>query len=553
VVPAAVTGAVTVPSSKSHTIRALLIAACADGTSRIENVLDSADAQSCIAALRELGVTVHVSSGHDAAGGLSVEVIPPAGGMLGRAGTAGGGSANAGHGTGDAEAGLSAGPHLSPSHIDVGNSGTTLFLLTGLAALRPGGICFDGDASIRRRSASQLHDALRALGATVSEPPSAREAPSAADSVAATTAGCAPYCVTGSPQPGRTVAVESPTSQYLSALLLMAPLIPAPMSESSTGATTGFDIRLLYERPYVDMTCWWLDQQGIEYTRREYEFFAVPAGQRYRPFERALPGDYSSATFWFCAAAATGGTVEVRGLAPDDVQGDRQVLEILRTLGCSVEQDAEAVRVSGPITAGGRFDLNAMPDALPALAVAACFAPQSVELVNVPQAREKETDRIAVMAEELGRLGAHVEEMPDGLVVYPAGARGAETSGGLGGATAQAGSPAERPAAARPANSPLHGGTVSSHGDNRVAMALAVAALGAAGPVTIEDAGAAAVTYPEFFEHLASVAPGSVQPNSESPAKRSLESNQPDGGQPGEGQTGDGQTAPPQGGTGSSA
>ncbi len=437
------------PSSKSHTIRALLIAACADGTSRIENVLDSADAASCIAAIRTLGATVNVSPERGAAGGLAVEVIPPAGGILG---------GGAGH---------------PAAHIDVGNSGTTLYLLTGLAALRPGGICFDGDESIRRRSAALLHDALRELGATVTPP--------AGDPEGARGAGYAPYCVTGPPQAGRTVAVESPTSQYLSALLLMAPLIPAPMSESSTGVTTGFDIRLLYERPYVDMTCWWLDRQGIEYSRQGYEFFGVRAGQRYRPFERALPGDYSSATFWFCAAAVTGGSVEVRGLAPDDVQGDRQVLEILRELGCSVEQEADVVRVSGPVTSGGRFDLNAMPDALPALAVVGCFAPAPVELVNVPQAREKETDRIAVMAAELGRLGARVEELTDGLVVYPA-------------------------------ESTLPGGTVSSHGDHRVAMAMAVAALGASGPVAIEDAGAAAVTYPEFFAHLAQVAPGSVQP-----------------------------------------
>ncbi|MEX2445240.1 MAG: 3-phosphoshikimate 1-carboxyvinyltransferase [Alkalispirochaeta sp.] len=494
VAPARAQGTVTVPSSKSHTIRALLIAACADGTSRIENVLDSADAASCIAAVRALGATVNISPGRGEAGGLSVEVIPPTGGILGGA-------------LGERGMLSDDGGHPEPAHIDVGNSGTTLYLLTGLAALRPGGICFDGDASIRRRSAALLHDALRALGATVSTP-----------------SGYAPYCVSGPPQAGRTVAVESPTSQYLSALLLMAPLIPAPMSENSSGATTGFDIRLLYERPYVDMTCWWLDQQGIEYSRSGYEFFGVSAGQRYRPFERALPGDYSSATFWFCAAAVTGGTVQVRGLAPDDVQGDRQVLEILRELGCSVEQDAETVRVSGPMTSGGRFDLNAMPDALPALAVAACFAPDRVELVNVPQAREKETDRIAVMASELARLGARVEELTDGLVVYsargslagaaaaePSTDAGSDESARLGGAATNTGSARLGDAATPASRIALQGGTVSSHGDHRVAMALAVAALGACGAVTIEDAGAAAVTYPEFFTHLAQIAPGSVQ------------------------------------------
>jgi len=357
-------------------------------------------------------------------------------------------------------------PGTTPAHIDVGNSGTTLYLLTALAALRPGGVCFDGDASIRRRSARQLLDALGALGARID----------------VETDGCAPYCVTGPLLPGRTIAIESPTSQYLSALLLAAPLIaPRPRPDTSAdghAAATTITVPLLNEHPYVDMTCWWLDRQRIAYSREGYDTFTIPPGQSYRPVDATLPGDYSSATFWFCAAAITGGSVTVSGLLRDDVQGDRQVLDILADLGCTVAWSDRSVTVTGPLRRGGRFDLNAIPDALPALSVAACYAPETITLANVPQARQKETDRIAVMASVITALGGTVRELPDGLEIEPR---------------------------------VLRGGTVSSFGDHRIAMACAIAGLDATGPVTITDAGAAAVTYPSFFDDLATLAPGSVR------------------------------------------
>ncbi|MFP4153019.1 MAG: 3-phosphoshikimate 1-carboxyvinyltransferase [Alkalispirochaeta sp.] len=453
---------ITVPSSKSHTIRALLIAGAADGPSEIRNALDSADARSCITALESLGVSVEILRRH--ATGLDLAVTPPPGGMLAAA----------------------AESTRSPAHIDVGNSGTTLYLLTALAALRPGGVCFDGDASIRRRSARKLLDALAELGARID----------------VEAEGCAPYCVTGPLLPGRTVAVESPTSQYLSAILLAAPLIPAsllhdapdeapPHPDPPDGArpqpggsgdvlppVTTITVPLLNEHPYVDMTCWWLDRQQIAYSRDDYKTFTIPAGQSYRPVDATLPGDYSSATFWFCAAAITGRSVTVAGLLPDDVQGDRQVLDILADLGCTVSWSDRSVTVTGPLHRGGRFDLNAIPDALPALSVAACYAPEAIILANVPQARQKETDRIAVMASIITALGGTVRELPDGLEIEP----------GV-----------------------LRGGTVSSSGDHRIAMACAIAALGATGPITITDAGAAAVTYPSFFDDLVTLAPASVR------------------------------------------
>jgi len=468
------TGRVLVPSSKSHTIRALLAAAWSDGLSRIENALDSADARSCIAAIETLGARVEILDRGPTGLTLSVAAIPLPEAISSWEGTPQEGAAV----TASQEAAPQEGAAAAAT-IDVGNSGTTLYLLAAMAATLPYRVCFDGDASIRSRSAGPLLEALRELGATVEGGPAA------------------PFCVEGPIRAGRTVALESPTSQYLSALLLAAPLAaPAAVGGGITGeATTTIDLLLLNERPYVDMTCWWLDRLGVEYTREGYDRFIVGAGfgavagagtgtraERYRALDSVLPGDYSSASFWFCAAAITGVPITVEGLDPTDVQGDREVLAILEQMGCTVTWDNRAVTVSDRAHDGGVFDCNAIPDALPILAATAAYAEQPVELVNVPQARAKETDRIAVMAKELGALGVQTAERPDGLKIHPS----------------------------RPT-----GGEVSSHGDHRVAMACAVAALGAEGPVLIRDADAAAVTYPRFFDDLEALFPGAVEVSSE--------------------------------------
>jgi 3-phosphoshikimate 1-carboxyvinyltransferase len=169
--------------------------------------------------------------------------------------------------------------------------------------------------------------------------------------------------------------------------------------------------------------------------------------------------------------------------------------------------------------AGGRFDLNAIPDALPALAVTACFAREPVELVNVPQARAKETDRIAVMAAELSEMGALVRELEDGLVVRPRAAGLGEGPGAAGAISGGTGA-AERTTGAAPGSAappPLTGAAVRGHGDHRVVMALAVAGLGAAGETTVDTAEAAAVTFPGFFETLEALG-GRVSPTHEAAA-----------------------------------
>ncbi len=444
ITPGRLGGEVAIPASKSHTIRGLLIAALAEGESRLLRPLDSGDARACIAACRALGAeieerwtepsadgeeeSVRAQAGNAAAGELSELIVRGTGGRIAS----------------------------SDRPIDVLNSGTTLYLAAGAAALGSKEIVFDGDKQIRARPIQPLLDSLGQLGAS-------------ARSLAGN--GCAPIAIRG-PLSGGLTAIEARTSQYLSSLLMASPLAQGD---------TEIDVPLLNERPYVEMTLRWLDEQGIRYRNEGFRRFFVPGGQRYRAFTGAVPGDFSSATFFLCAAAVTASTLTLRGLDMRDAQGDKEVVNILARMGCRVEVGEDRITISGPGAEGNRgarlvgreIDLNAMPDALPALAVTACFAEGTTRLVNVPQARLKETDRIAVMREELAKMGARIEELPDGLAIE--GAPGA-----------------------------IRGAEVGGHDDHRVVMALSVAALAAAGPTTIDTAEAAAVTFPGFFRLLES-------------------------------------------------
>ncbi|MDR2363211.1 MAG: 3-phosphoshikimate 1-carboxyvinyltransferase [Spirochaetaceae bacterium] len=440
--PHRVSGIFRLPASKSHTIRRLLLAALGEGVSEIAYPLDSLDARSCAAVCRVLGAEI---AEERAADGRAANPPDGEGKKLVRWTV---------RGIGAGDGGLSF--PSSPAAGDVGNSGTTLFLALAAAALGKVPVTFTGDEQIARRGAGPLLDALAGLGARV-----------------ASEKGCTPITVEG-PWKGGRVRLPCPTSQYLSALLLAAPLAPA-------GTLTEIDVPLLNEKPYIELTLSYLDAQNIPYeTDGDFSFFRIPGGGRYRPRNGPVPGDFSSAAFPAAAAAVTGGPVSLLGLNPEDPQGDKVFFDMLSRMGCEVAWTKEPLGRAEPwrltlsrtgTLRGGEFDLNAAPDLLPALAVTASYAEGPTALVNVAHARIKETDRIAVMARELGRLGVLCEERPDGLVVH-----------GTGG--------------------PLKGGAVDGRGDHRVVMALAVAALGAAGPVEIAGAESAAVTYPGFIEIL---------------------------------------------------
>lgn len=403
--PSLLKGGVSIPGSKSHTIRAVVIASLASGTSRIIAPLDSSDTRSALAAARAFGA--EVQAGED-------WVI---------AGTAGR-------------------PSIPGNVVDVGNSGTTLRLFLGAAALCDGWTVFTGDDQTRSRPLQPLIDAYRLLGA---------------EGFTTRGNGCVPAALRGRMAGGRT-EIRAVTSQFLSSLL-----ISAPLAEKNT------EIRVLQlnEVPYVEMTLAWLDGQQVAWERKDWKRFSIRGGQGYRAFDRRIPGDFSSATFFLCAAAITGSELVLGGLDMGDVQGDSAVAGMLAEMGAEVETLPGALRIRGRGLRGAEFDLNSTPDALPALAVAACFASGETRLRNVAQARLKETDRIAVMARELGKMGADVEEREDGLVV-----RGR----------------------------PLRGARVCGHHDHRVVMALAVAGLAAEGETVVDTAEAMHVTFPDFAD-----------------------------------------------------
>lgn len=410
--PSRLSGTVCIPGSKSHTVRAVLIAAMARGESTIRRPLIAADTRSALAAAQGLGAEIKEEDN------------------LWRI-----------RGTGGA-------PRAAGQLIDVGNSGTTLFIALGMASLiRQGEICFDGDQQTRRRSAANLIRSLNDLGSAVT---SEGDKP-----------GCCPIRVRPRLRGGRT-SIECPTSQYLTSLLLCTPL-----AEQDTEIT----VPLLYEHPYAGMTLDWLKRLGIKIEALDdLSHFYVPGGQSYCGFDRDIPADFSSATFFLCAAAITGSELVLPGLDMADSQGDRAVVEYLRAMGARIETDANTIHVrSGAELRGVDLDLNATPDALPAMAVSACFARGRTVLGNVPQARIKETDRIAVMARELSRLGGRVQERADGLVIDGAG---------------------------------LKSGRAHGHRDHRVVMAFAIAGLAADGPISVDTAETAAITFPNFVALL---------------------------------------------------
>jgi len=412
--PGTLHGDICIPGSKSHTIRGLLIGSLASGTSVLRRPLQSADAESCIAACRALGAEVEAES----------DECWQIHGTAGR-------------------------PDPRTHRVDVGNSGTTFFLSLTAAALGTEEIEFDGDRQLRRRSAGPLADVLRQMGAEVWS----RDGDD-----------CPPISVQG-PIRGGSVSIECPTSQYLSSLLIGCPLAPGD---------TDITVPLLHESPYVEMTCAWLRRRSVRFeAKKDFSRVHIPGGQHYTGFEAEIPADFSSATFFLVAAAVTSSELFLRGLDMDDTQGDRAVVWMLEEMGCEVETSEEGVRIRGPETlSGGEFDLNATPDALPAMAVAGCAADGETRLVNVPQARDKETDRISAMARELRKLGGEVEELEDGLVL-----RGNR----------------------------LSGAEVDGRGDHRIAMALAVAGLAAEGRTEVETAECVSVTFPTFADLMRQV------------------------------------------------
>jgi len=245
------------------------------------------------------------------------------------------------------------------------------------------------------------------------------------------------------------------------------------------------------------MTLDWLDRQQIQYenqppllrfckAKRRWCRFKIKGNQSYKAFDQTIPADFSSATFFLCAAALFADEVTLLGLDFTDSQPDKAVVDYLKEMGADISIKPKSVTIKAAPLRGAELDLNRTPDALPAMAVTAAFAEGTTKLINVPQARSKETDRIKCMAEELKKLEVDVEELPDGLVI-----RGIEPRL-KGGAKFLA--PRE--------TGGLH---LDGRSDHRIVMALSLAGLATDGPCVIETAEAMNVTFPDYVELMKSI------------------------------------------------
>jgi 3-phosphoshikimate 1-carboxyvinyltransferase len=412
---------VKVPGSKSITNRALLVAALAEGESELIGALHSDDTTYMAAALNTLGI--------------SVEIDVPGERFHVRGGK----------GTFPA----------AEADLFVGNAGTAMRFLTAALPLGRGTYRIDGVPRMRKRPIAPLLDALNTLGA---------------DARSENGTGCPPVVVQANGlQGGHCAMAGDQSSQYFSALLLAAPY-----------ARDGVEIEVvgdLVSKPYMPMTAAVMSMFGVgaQLDMTNWRTFRVAPGQRYTGRSYSVEPDASNASYFFAAAAVTGGRVRVDGLGAWSTQGDLDFVHVLSAMGADVTIADEYVEVVGPPQGelkGVDLDLNAISDTAQTLAAIAPFATGPTAIRGVEHARLKETDRVGALATELRRIGQVVEERPDGLTIHPR---------------------------------PVVPADIETYDDHRMAMSFAIAALRAPG-VRILDPGCTAKTFPDFFERLARIA-----------------------------------------------
>jgi len=397
----------TLPGSKSYTHRALMAAALAAGESVLTNALAAEDTELTAQALTQLGAGIDWQ-------GTTIRVT-------GRAG------------------------RWRPARLPIylGNSGTSMRFLTALVALGEGEYLLTGTDRLCQRPLGELLDALRRVGV---------------QAVSAKGDGCPPVRVTGGLTGGRTQLSGGTSSQYLSALLFIGPLAPKGLEIEITGE--------LVSRPYVDLTLEVLSDFGVSYYREGYRYFLVPGGQSYLPQDYKIEADASSASYFWAAAALTGGRVTITNLSLESSQGDAAFPGVLGRMGCAIESTPAGLTVQGGPLRGVEVDMATMPDLVPTLAVLAAFAAGDTVITGVAHLRHKESDRLAAVAAELARLGIEARETADGLVIRGGAPKGA---------------------------------VIQTYNDHRIAMSFAVAGLKTPGMV-ITDPDCVAKSFPNFWE-----------------------------------------------------
>jgi 3-phosphoshikimate 1-carboxyvinyltransferase len=429
--------AVRVPGSKSLTNRALLIASLANGKTRLTNALFSDDSRYFAKALQTLGFDIRLDEVNHSM------IVTGLGGKI----------------------------PASKAEIFIGNAGTAARFLSAFLTLGHGEYILDGEPRMRERPVGDLVEALSQLGADV-------QSIQNSEFRILNSSICPPVKITASGlRGGKTTIAGDVSSQFLSALLMVAPYAQSPIEiEVATE---------LNSKPYVDMTIAIMKDFGAEVERKGYEYFRIPLTQyelrNTQPVTRnpalsevegsyPVESDASAASYFFAAPAICGGTVKVENITRKSVQGDIAFLDVLSKIGCVITEEENSIRVtcnSQPI--GLDMDMRDVPDTAQTLAAIAPFANSPTRIRGIASARVKETDRVSATCAELKRLGVQVEEHADGMTIYPC--------------------------------EKFIPAVIQTYNDHRMAMAFSLIGLRFDG-VTIENPSCVSKTFPNYFEVL---------------------------------------------------
>ena len=353
-------GEVVCPASKSYTHRAVFLSALSDGKSIVKNALYSSDTRATIDACKTFGVDVHESGDV-----ISID-----------------NSINL-----EGEGGI----------IDVVNSGTTIRIATAIAAISPNKTILSGDSSIRNRPMKPLLDSLESLGAKC-----------ISDN------GCPPITISGRIKGGEVKIKGDISSQFVSALLIIAPRLDNGLILNIDGT--------IVSKPYIDSTIASMEKFGVEVEVIEkYKKYKIKH-QIYKPTEFSIPSDFSNLALLLSAAVLVGNNLNIKISMGDLPQGDELFIDILEKMGVIVTLKNDSISIKTPVKLdGGKFDLGNTPDLLPPLAILALKSQNPIWIYNVAHARFKESDRIKIIAREIKKIGIRVEEKEDGIVLYPPG------------------------------------------------------------------------------------------------------------------------------------
>lgn len=406
-------GNIFLPSSKSETIRGFYFSLLAKGNSEIHHFLESDDTQDALSVCRALGATLQKNNNNVM---IQSEGIPF---------------------------------NIPNNYIYTGNSGITTHFILPLLGFRQNPTEFvtvESGKQMQQRSIKTFVSALRQLGLKIEY---------------VQQDGFLPLKISGTLLGGN-ANLDGITSQYLSALLIALPLA---LKDSI------LTVKNLHERPYVNMTLRWLEEQNIAYSHQHIEqedIYHIKGRASYNNFQKKMSGDFSSASYFIAASLLLHGNVTLEGLNMHDAQGDKQLISLMRNAGANIEILPSTVNIQGGKSLQGMdIDAKDIPDLVPTLAVIGTQMKTRMKIYNVPNARLKETDRIHSMTDGLRRLGAKIEEFEDGMIIYP---------------------------------SQLMGNKLKGFHDHRTVMALSVAAMCAEGETIIENAEAIHKTFPEYVK-----------------------------------------------------